>query len=117
MRRRPSIAMALCLGISLALSVITTVGAHQKEGKDTPKPDRVEGNVHMIDKATSTVTVTLRGKPSERQVVYNESTKFTFRNKPSSLEEVKDGRHVICVGKTNDKNQLIATQIDVRDKT
>ena len=116
MRRRLSIAMALCLGISLAPFVITTVGAQQKEGKDTAKQERAEGNVQMIDTATKTVTVTLRGKTTQRHVVYNESTKFTFRNKPSSFEEVKDGRHVICVGKMNDKNQLIATQIDVRDE-
>jgi hypothetical protein len=108
--------MALCLGISLAPFASTTVGARQKESKETTKQERVEGNVHMVDAGTKTVTITLRGKATQRQVVYDDHTKFTFRNKPGSVEEVKEGRHVICLGKTNDKNQLIATRIDVRDE-
>jgi Cu/Ag efflux protein CusF len=117
MKRRLSIAMVVCLGICLVPAVITAA-AQKKEGKRAAKQERVEGNVHMIDKATKTVTVTLRGKPTEtqRQVVYGDSTRFTFRNKDSSVDEVKEGRHVICLGKTNDKHQLIATRIDVRDK-
>ena len=122
MRRRLSVAVVVCLGICLA-PLALAAATQQKEGKQAGKAapkvvkeERVEGNVHMTDKATKTVTVTLRGKTSTRDVVYGDSTKFTFRNKPSSAEEVKDGRHVICLGKTNDKNQLIATRIDVRDK-
>ena len=118
MRRRLSVAMVVCVGIWLLPLVLTA--APQKEakgeGKATAKQERVEGNVQSIDKATKTVTVTLRGKPVQRQVVYSDSTKFTFRNKTSSLDELKDGRHVICLGKTNDKNQLIAARIDVRDE-
>jgi cytochrome c-type biogenesis protein CcmE len=120
MRRRLSVAMVVCLGICVAPLAIT-VAAQQKEGKaadkkETAKLERVEGNVHMIEKATKTVTVSLRGKTSTKDVVYSDSTKFTFRNKDASVDELKEGRHVICQGKTNDKNQLIATRIDVRDK-
>jgi len=116
MRSRLSIAMGLFLMIMLTLFVVTPVDAQQKEGKGTTtKEDRLDGTVHMIDKDTKTVTVRLRGKTTQRQVVYNESTKFTYRNKPGSLDDVKDGRRVICLGKTNDKNQLIATRIDIRD--
>ena len=122
MRRRLSVAVIVCLGICLAPLALATA-AQQKEKKEpakaapkVAKEDRVEGNVHMTDQAKKTVTVSLRGKTSTRDVVYGDSTKFTFRNKPSSVEEVKEGRHVICLGKTNDKNQLIATRIDVRDK-
>jgi hypothetical protein len=61
------------------------------------------------------VTVRLRGKPDQRQVIYDDKTAFTFRNKPATLDEVKEGRRVIAVGKNNDKNQLIATRIDIRD--
>jgi hypothetical protein len=110
--------MVVCLGICAAPLAITTA-AQQKEGKETTKQeklDRVEGNVHMIDKATKTVTVTLRGKTSTQDVIYSDTTKFTFRNKAGSIDELKDGRHVICLGKLNDKNQLIAARIDVRDE-
>jgi hypothetical protein len=69
----------------------------------------------MIDKDAKTVTVRLRGKTAQRQVIYNDSTEFTYRNKPGSLDDLKDGRRVICLGKLNDKNQLMARRIDVRD--
>lgn len=34
----------------------------------------------------------------------------------ASVEELKDSRNVICLGRLNDKKQLIATRIDVRDE-
>ena len=108
MRNRLIVAMGFCLAIAFMLSGMS-VAAQEK-------PDRVEGNVQSIDKATSTVTVTLRGKGSTVQVIFSDKTEFTFRNKASSVDEVKVSRHVICVGKLNDKNQLLATRIDVRDE-
>jgi hypothetical protein len=47
--------------------------------------------------------------------MYTEKTQFTDRNKAAKLEEVKEGRRVIVLGHTNDKNVLVATRIDVRD--
>ena len=108
MRIRLSVALGLCLAIALTLSAMP-VAAQEK-------PDRVEGNIQSIDKATSTVTVTLRGKGNTVQVIFNDKTKFTFRNKAGTVEDVQTGRHVICLGKLNDKAQLMATQIDVRDE-
>ena len=110
MRRRLFVAMGFCVAIALTLSAMP-VAAQEKE-----KADRVEGNVQAIDKATMTVTVTLRGKGNTVPVVFSDQTKFTFRNKDGSVDDVKVGRHVICLGKLNDKNQLIATRIDVRDE-
>jgi hypothetical protein len=49
-------------------------------------------------------------------VIFTDKTLFTFRNKAGSLDQVKDGRHVICLGRYDDKNQLLATRIDVRDE-
>jgi aspartyl/asparaginyl-tRNA synthetase len=100
--------MGLCLALALTLSAVP-VAAQEK-------PDRVEGRIQNFDKATSTVTVTLRGKTNTVEVIFNEKTVFTFRNKASTVEEVKTGRNVICLGKLNDKAQLMATQIDVRDE-
>jgi Cu/Ag efflux protein CusF len=118
MRRRLSIAMVVCLGICMAPLAVSVAAQDKgkKEEKGTAKLERVEGNVHQIDKATKTVTVTLRGKGATRDVVYSDKTMFTFRNKPSTLDEVKDGRHVICLGNSNDKKQLVAARIDVRDE-
>ena len=110
MRHRLFASMGFCLAIALALAV-TPVTAQKKE-----KKDRVEGNVQSIDKATKTVTVTLRGKGNTVPVIFSDETTFTFRNKASTVDELKDGRHVICLGKLNDKGELIATRIDVRDE-
>lgn len=116
MRRRVFIAIGLCVGVLMAGSVVVPLEAQKKEEKPSASSDRVEGNVQSIDKATKTVAVRLRGKTTSQDVVFSDTTSFTFRNKPATLEEVKDGRHVICLGKLNDKNQLIATRIDVRDE-
>src|SRR4029453_12894524 len=101
MRRRLSIAMVVCLGICVAPLVVNLAGQEKaaqekKEGKDVAKLERVEGNAHLVAKAPKTVPGPLRGKGSTRDVVYSDSTKFSFRNKPATMDEVKDGRHVIC---------------------
>jgi hypothetical protein len=114
MGRRLFIAVGLFLGVVLALPVVE---ARQTDAKTAAgKQDRIDGSVHMIDKATKIVTVRLQAKPDQRQVIYDDKTAFTYRNKPATLDEVKDGRRVIVVGKMNDKGQLIATRIDVRDQ-
>jgi hypothetical protein len=110
MRHRLFVSMGFCLAIALTLAAMP-VAAQEKK-----KADRVEGNVQSIDKATMTVTVTLRGKGNTVPVVFSDKTVFTFRNKPSTIDELKDGRHVICLGKLDDKGQLMATRIDVRDE-
>jgi len=113
MRRRLFAAIGFCLAITLTLASLPEA-AQEKEGT---KPDRVEGTVQSIDKATSTVTVALRGTTIKTvPVIYSNETVFTFRNKAGTVDQVKDGRHVICLGKLNDKSQLIATRIDVRDE-
>ena len=110
MRHRLFVSMGFCLAIAFALTAMP-VTAQKKE-----KKDRVEGNVQSIDQATKTVTVTLRGKGNTVPVIFSDQTTFTFRNKASTIAELKDGRHVICLGKLNDKGELIATRIDVRDE-
>ena len=110
MRIRPFVALGFCLAIALTLSAVP-VATQEKE-----KADRVEGNVKSIDQATKTVTVAPRGKTNTVQVVFSDKTAFTFRNKAASVDEVKEGRRVICVGKLNDKHQLMATRIEVRDE-
>jgi hypothetical protein len=67
----------------------------------------------MIDKDTSTIII--RKGAVQRKVVYNTETKFTIQNKPrGSVDDVIVGRRVICLGKFNDKTQLLATRVDVR---
>ena len=85
MRRCLSIALLVCLGIAVAPLTITVVAqGNEEKGKTAAKEERVEGNIHMVDKATKTVTVMLHGKGSTQEVEYFESTKVTFRNKTAT---------------------------------
>lgn len=111
MRRTVSIATGLFVGVVLTLSVATQ--AYAKDKKASTKEDRLSGTIHMINKDTKTITLT-KGT-LQRQVVYNDDTKFTYRNKPGSFDDVKEGRRVICLGHFNDKTQLEATRVDVRE--
>ena len=109
--KRLNILIRLSLGIILGLSLVTLAMAQAKKVAQ-PKEDRISGIVQMIDKKTSTITV--RRDSVFRQVIYNENTKFTKVNKPGSLDEVKEGVRVICLGKFDEKARLIATRVDVR---
>ena len=51
---------------------------------------------------------------TQHQVVYDADTKVTNDNKPGSIDDVATGERVICLGKLNDKGQLMARNIDVR---
>ena len=122
MRCRRFVAMGVCLGVMLLpLCAGTPLAAQASAQKGKPaaakaKEDRIDGTVQSVDKKTKTLVVRLRGKNDRRDVMYDDSTKFTFRNKAATLDEVKDGRRIIALGKFNDKGQLTATRVDVRDK-
>jgi Cu/Ag efflux protein CusF len=111
-RRTISILIMVLLGGFLSLTLLAQAPAKAEKAKAAPKGDKVDGRVHMIDKATSTIT--LRKGTVEKHVVYSDQTKFTKQNKPASLEDVKEGVRVICVGKFDEKNRLVATRVDVR---
>jgi hypothetical protein len=98
--------IGLTLGIMVALCFAAPAAAQSKE-------DRLSGRIHMISKETSTITID--AKSVKRAVLYSPQTKITFRNKPGSMDDVKEGRRVIVLGKFNDKAQLAATRIDVRE--
>jgi len=50
-------------------------------------------------------------------VVYDAETKFTIQNKRGgSIDDVIVGMQVTCLGRLNDKTQLVATRVDVRAK-
>jgi hypothetical protein len=108
-----SILIRLSLGVLLALALATQGVAQEKKKAAQAKEDRVSGTIQMMNKDTSTLTVRTSGN-IQRTVVYNADTKFTKVNKPGSLDEVKEGVRVICLGKFDEKSRLVATRIDVR---
>ena len=111
MRMKSLIAWFASVFLFLAFAFL----ASAQNQKTSTKEDRLSGTVHMIDKDTSTIII--RKGAIQRKVLYNAETKFTIQNKPSgSVDDVIVGRRVICLGKFNDKTQLVATRIDVRAK-
>src|SRR6266545_5520309 len=105
--------IGLSLGVLLSLLFAVSVFAADDKAAKPGKPDRLDGRIQMINKDTSTIT--LEKGTIKRQVVYGGDTKVTYRSKPSSMDEVKEGRRVIVLGKFNDKAQLVASRIDVRE--
>jgi hypothetical protein len=104
--------------VGLACSLVLVAGLYAQATKDAKtKLDRIEGYVVSIDKDKSSMTVRQKsGTNIMWNIVYNAETKFTYRNSPSSIDEVKDGRRVICLGKFDDKSKMTAERIDVRTK-
>src|SRR5690349_4771287 len=98
MRRRLLAAIGLCLGVAFTAAIVMPVAAQEKkpaaqEKKSAAakvKEDRIDGTVKGVDKKTKTILVRLRGKGNSEDVIYDDATKFTFRNKPATLDDVKD---------------------------
>ena len=109
--------IGLSLGIMVAFCLAAPAAAQEKPKQPAKaakaKEDRLSGRIHMINKETSTIT--LDAKNIKRAVLYTPQTKITFRNKAGKMDDVKEGRRVIVLGKFNDKAQLVATRIDVRE--
>ena len=105
----------LLLGVVLFFAVVILVGAQDQKETKKARQDRVSGTIQMINKDTKTITVRGHDGGMQRQVVYSDETKITNLNKPGgSLDDLKEGTRVICIGKFNEKSQLAATRIDIR---
>jgi hypothetical protein len=100
--------------IAMLLAVVFGASVQAKDAKY----DRLEGLVQMINWDTSTATVgahlTSQSARVPKFVVFSDTTKFTYRNEPSSVEMLKEGRRVICLGKYDDRGKFLAVRIDVR---
>ena len=107
MRRRLLLLLALLLGLALSTPA-TLANAQDKQ------EDRVTGTVQLVKKDTKTILVTGEAGNAQHQVVYDADTKVTKDNKAGSIDDVANGKRVICLGKLNDKGQLVARHIDVR---
>jgi hypothetical protein len=104
--------------LALVFSLVLVPGLYPQAKTDAKTGlDRITGTVQSIDKDKSIITVQQKGTVNiSWEVVFNSQTKFSFRNAPSSLDEVKEGRSVICLGKLEGKTRLIASVVDIRGK-
>jgi hypothetical protein len=86
-------ALMLSLMVGGALNLAAAADKKPKEGQ-------LNGTVKMINKDKSTIVVMKMN--NERQVVYSADTKWLYgtqsSNKPSSLDDLKEGWYVNCKG-------------------
>ncbi len=113
--------MAFCLGAALLIGTAGQVLAQTpadtgaQPGAQTAaakNPVRYDGRVTMVSKDASTVTV--QAKSGTIQVKYTDKTKFTYRNKPGTADDVQQGRRVIVLLDPKEKD-MVAARIDVRE--
>ena len=109
-----SVCCMLVVGLVFLITLVP--GAYAQATKDAKTGlDRIDGYVVSIDKDKSVLVVRQKsGTNVTWNVAYNADTKFTLRNAPSKVDEVKENRRVICLGKFDEKNTLNAARIDVR---
>lgn len=103
--------IGLFLGIALIPSMTAPVLGQAKKAE---KQQRIDGMIAVI--STDTSTITIQSKNVRLQVLYTAKTQFSFRNKPATVSDLKEGRRAICLVTSNEKNQMVATRIDLREK-
>ena len=108
-RRSLCVVLCICVAFSLGLALQLTAQEKQVKGKDI----QYSGRITVVSKSGSTITI--QGQSGVVEIAYDSKTKFTKRNKPGSIDDVKQGRRVICLVSTAEKGRLLATRIDVRE--
>jgi hypothetical protein len=97
-----------CLVLAFSLLFVGQLAA-QEIGKEV----RHEGRITRVSKDASTITI--QAKAGIETIAFDKDTKFTYRNKPGTIDDVKEGRRVICLLNAAEKSRLLATRIDVRE--
>jgi len=107
--------MAVSLVCALSLALTLSAGLFGQVRKDAQTGlDRIEGRVQAINKDKSLILVRQSGG-MVWEVTFNDTTKFTKLNQPSTLGDFKDGDRVICLGTAAGKdNKMTAARIDAR---
>jgi hypothetical protein len=104
-----------CVVGMVTLALVCSISLSAQVRKDTETGlDRVSGVVQSVDKAKSTIVIRQQSGPNWT-IAFDAKTKFSKANEPSTLDEVKEGVRVICLGKAAEKDmKLQAERIEVR---
>jgi len=105
------------LAVALALVLAPCLFSQAKKDAASGQ-DKFDGTIVSMNKDTSTISLHQTGTNATWQIVYTKDTIFTYRNQPSTVDEVKEGRRVIVLGTFGEKGstKMTASRIDVRDK-
>jgi hypothetical protein len=109
---------SLALGLALLAPLLT---ASTVRAQPRPLGDglyRIEGTVISINRETSTIALRQRGRTSMLWTVrFTDSTSISYRNTITSVDDVKVGRRIVCLGRYGQKgakNEMTAVVVDVR---
>jgi hypothetical protein len=110
MKKGSLVTLAICLGIALVFALATQAVAQEKKaGKE---PIRYSGRVNVMSKDAKSITIQV--KSGVMQIKYTDKTAFSYRNKPGTIDDVKEGRRVIILCDASQKD-LVAVRVDVRE--
>lgn len=111
MNKHYVVVIALCAALALMLATAGQMAAQEQ----TAKGNMIEykGRVNVVSKESSSVAIQSGSRVI--QVKYTATTKFTYRNKPGSIDDLKEGRRVIVLVDPAQKDKMVATRIDVRE--
>ncbi|HEV8384418.1 MAG TPA: hypothetical protein VGK99_00830 [Acidobacteriota bacterium] len=111
---------SLALVFSLAAPAMAQADQSKPEKEKAKKQDRWEGNVTLISKEKSTITVRKLGGDMTRTVQYDAGTQWVSQEhsakttNPIDASQVKEGDRVICVGTLGKDGVFHATLISKR---
>jgi cytochrome c-type biogenesis protein CcmE len=109
----------MLLAVFAGVGFATRPAAAQEKEKGKEKKvaaaqeTRVRGTLKMIDKSASTLIVRDRAG-TDRIVHFDSATEWTRKTQKIDPSEFKEGVHVICLGKYDEKGTFQATRIDLR---
>jgi len=108
MKRRFAIA-AICVCAALIL-----VSTAQTLAQETKSPAKYTGTIMVLNKEAKTFTIQQVSSTTSIQMKYTDKTVFTYRNKPSTIDELKEGRRVTVVTDPEQTKEIVALRIDFR---
>jgi hypothetical protein len=115
--RKTLVFMLLAVFVGMGLATQPAVAQEKEKGKEkkvaAAQETRVRGTVKTIDKDASTMIVTEKSG-TEKIVHFDSATEWTRKTQKIDSSEVKEGVHVICLGKYDEKSAFHATRIDLR---
>ncbi len=111
MKHRFAVVVAICACVALVL----VSAAQTLAQKNVSTGVQYSGTIKVIDKDGKTFTIQPKGVTGGVQIKYTEKTKFTYKSKPGSVDDLKEGRRVVVVVDKAQKT-LVALRVDVREK-
>jgi hypothetical protein len=96
-----------------ALVFVLTGQMVAQEQKTAGQPIKYEGRINVLNKEGKTISI--QAKSGVMQIKYTDKTQFTYRNKPGTIDDMKEGRRIIALVDPAQKKDVVALRIDIRE--